>query len=312
MAVTAAAPTDAAQAAALYETTKPGITRLVTITSALGFGLAALQHRPEGLALLGGLVAATLATGLAAAGANTLNQWMERARDARMPRTAGRPLPSGRVTPGAVLACGLSLCVAGVSLAAALVGVVPAALIAATVLSYLLVYTPSKPATWTSTWIGAFPGALPPVIGWSCAAPGWVALADPAPWVLFAIMYVWQIPHFLAIAWMYREDYAAGGYRVLPVLDRTGALTSGMMLAWAAVFLPVSIAPALVVASVPGWIALPVAAVSGVAFLVLVARVARTRAIADARRAFFASIMHLPLLLVALVLDAAAGAVMGA
>ncbi|MEQ9097184.1 MAG: heme o synthase [Phycisphaerales bacterium] len=306
-------PADARSAslAALYETTKPRITRLVTITSALGFGLGALSYRPATAELVMGFVAAIFGAGLAAAGANTLNQWMERTRDARMARTSNRPLPTSRVTPRAVLLFGIELCALGVALAWALAGIAPAALIAATVLSYLFVYTPSKPGLWSSTWIGAVPGALPPVIGWACAGGTWASLAEIGPWALFTIMFVWQIPHFLAIAWMYKDDYAAGGYSVLPVVDRSGRWTWAMMVLWAAILLPVTILPPMVMDVTPGFVAVPVGAVAGVWFLLLTIRVARTRTRADARRVLIGSVIYLPILLAALVVDAGLGAALG-
>lgn len=297
--------------AALYETTKPRITRLVTITSAMGFGLAALAYRPAAIDLISGFIAAILGSGLAAAGANTLNQWMERSRDARMPRTMTRPLPTGRVTPNAVLMLGIELCLLGIVLAWALVGVVPAVLIAATVLSYLLLYTPSKPGLWSSTWIGAVPGALPPVIGWACVEGSWSSMAEIGPWALFTIMFVWQIPHFLAIAWMYKDDYAAGGYRVLPVVDSSGRWTWAMMVLWAAILLPVTVLPPLVMDVTPGFVAVPVAVVAGVWFLWLTIKVTRSRTRADARKVLIGSVIYLPILLAALVVDAGVGAALG-
>ncbi|MFI4882826.1 MAG: heme o synthase [Phycisphaerales bacterium JB064] len=296
---------------ALYETTKPRITRLVTITSAMGFGLSALTFRPGAMEFVAGLIVAIVGTGLAAAGANTLNQWMERSRDARMPRTMTRPLPTGRVTPGAVLVLGVELCLLGVVLAWALAGLAPAVLIAATVLSYLFVYTPSKPGLWSSTWIGAVPGALPPVIGWACVEGSWASLAHIGPWALFTIMFVWQIPHFLAIAWMYKDDYAAGGYRVLPVADPTGRWTWAMMVLWAALLLPVTVLPPLVVEAMPGFIAVPVGVIAGALFLRLTITVTRTRTRADARRVLIGSVIYLPILMAAWVTDAALGLVLG-
>ncbi|MFI4915332.1 MAG: heme o synthase [Phycisphaerales bacterium JB060] len=297
--------------AALYETTKPRITRLVTITSALGFGLGALTYRPATLDLVTGFIAAIMGSGLAAAGANTLNQWMERSRDARMPRTRTRPLPTGRATPTTVLFFGVELCVLGVAVAWALAGLPAAVLISATVLSYLLLYTPSKPGLWSSTWIGAVPGAFPPVIGWACAGGSWSSLAEIGPWALFTIMFVWQIPHFLAIAWMYKDDYAAGGYSVLPVVDRSGRWTWTMMVLWAAILLPVTMLPPLVMDATPGFIAVPVGAIAGVWFLSQTVRVARSRTRADARKVLIGSVIYLPILMAAWVADAGLGMALG-
>jgi len=293
--------------AALYETTKPRITRLVTITSALGFGVAALTIRPDVLSLVMGMVAAIFGAGLAAAGANALNQVMEVSRDARMPRTMSRPLPSGRVTRMAVALMGIELCVLGIVLAWVLAGLAPAVLISATVLSYLFLYTPSKPGFWSSTWIGAVPGALPPVIGWACVDGSWSSLAHVGPWAMFTIMFVWQIPHFLAIAWMYKDDYAAGGYRVLPVVDASGRWTWAMMVLWAALLLPVTVLPPLVMDVTPGFIAVPVGLVAGVLFVRLTVRATRSRTHAAARKVLIGSAIYLPILMAAWVADAGLG-----
>src|SRR5690606_33660282 len=196
----------------MVETTKPRITRLVVITAGVGFALGALGQSwtPGGLVLAA--AACILGTGLSAAGANALNQWWERDRDARMQRTARRPIPSGRLSPQAVLWAAVAMSVVGPLTLLLNVGAPAAALALATILIYVLLYTPSKPLTPLSTIIGAVPGALPPVIGWAAARPEWAALAAPGAWSLFLIMFVWQVPHFIAIAWMHREDYARGGY----------------------------------------------------------------------------------------------------
>jgi len=291
----------------LAETTKPRITRLVTITSAVGFAMAAVYRSdwtiPNFLTTCVGTLAGTA---LSAAGANALNQWMERSRDGRMPRTMNRPLPSGRATPAAVFWTGLGLCVAGVLCLWLLAGPVPALVSLATILIYLLIYTPSKVFTPTSTLIGAVPGALPPLIGWTAAAGShaWGGLLDPAGWSLFLIMFVWQVPHFLAIAWMYREDYAAGGYKVLPVVDPSGRQTSAMIVFWTLCLIPVSAAPALFMNDRLGLIYVAFALVSGLGFLYLAVVAAWTLARADARRAFIASVIHLPVLLVVMVAQA--------
>jgi protoheme IX farnesyltransferase len=296
-----------ARLSAILETTKPRITRLVTITSAVGFAMAAVYRSDWTipnfvLTCLGTLIG----TALSAAGANALNQWMERDRDARMKRTGSRPLPSGRISPATVFGCGLALSITGVACLWALSGVVPALVSLATILLYLLLYTPSKVITPTSTLIGAVPGALPPLIGWTAAAgtQPWSGLLDPSGWSLFLVMFVWQVPHFLAIAWMYREDYAAGGYRVLPVVDPSGRQTSAMILFWTLCLIPVSAAPALFMPDRLGLVYISFAVVSGLAFLYMAARAAWTRTRTDARRAFIASVIHLPVLLSVMVAQA--------
>jgi protoheme IX farnesyltransferase len=295
--------TVAASARALLETTKPGITRLVTITSGVGFVMAAVLRRWDGPDLALTAAGALAGTALSASGANALNQWLERDRDGRMRRTASRPLPQQRLTAQAVLAWGIALCLLGLVILWALCGPVPAAVSLATILSYLFLYTPLKPFTPLATLVGAVPGALPPVIGWTAAAPvpGLASLGMPLAWMLFTIMFVWQIPHFLAIAWMYREDYAAGGYRVLPVVDPSGRRTSRSILAWSVALLAITVAPALAMDSAVASVYAALAAAMGLGFLWLTVRLVRTRDRGDARRTFIASIIHLPLLLVTLV-----------
>ncbi len=296
-----------ALAGAVIETTKPRITKLVTVTAAVGFGMAALA-RPWTTGELVIIAAGCLAgTALSSGGANALNQWMERVRDGRMPRTAIRPLPQARLTPFQAFVAGAAMCFTGVAVLWLLCGAVAALVSAATIVIYLAVYTPLKPLTPLSTLVGAVPGALPPLIGWAAANPeaGIGVLADPGAWALFLIMFVWQIPHFLAIAWMYRDDYRLGGYRVLPINDEDGSYTAATILAWAVLLLPVTLAPVALLPEAtgpgPGYIA--VAAGTGLIFLALCIRLARSRTRENARVVFFASIIHLPVLLVVLVVD---------
>ncbi len=293
---------------AVIETTKPRITRLVTLTSAMGFALALLAsgERPALGATVLTALAAVLGTALSASGANTINQWWERERDGRMPRTAGRPIPTARVEPGAALAWGVVLGVVGVLVLLVGAGIVPAAIAAATILLYVLIYTPMKVRSAWCTVIGAVPGALPPVIGWSAAAGGndFAAAIAPGALSLFALMTVWQLPHFYAIAWMYRDDYAAGDYRVLPRDDGDGRRVASWMVASAALLVPVSAWPAFAMGDRAGLAYLAVAAVSSVAYLAMAVRFARVRSRERARAVFFASIAHLPALLVVLVAEA--------
>lgn len=291
----------------LVEATKPGITRLVTITSAMGFGLAALQGEGSWGPLVPACVGALVGTALSSAGANTLNQWWERDRDARMRRTMARPLPRGALGPGAVLASGVGLSAAGLVVLAAVCGLVPAAVSLATILIYVLLYTPLKPVTPWATLVGAVPGALPPLIGWTAAAgvrgegAAAASLGEPLGWLLFAIMFVWQIPHTLAIAWMYKDDYARGGHRVLPVVDVDGRRTARSMVLWSLLLVPVSVAPAWWMDRGPAWAYGLLSGVMALGSLALALRVVKGRERADARRMFFATIIHLPLLLATLV-----------
>ncbi len=225
---------------ALIETTKPRITRMVVITALIGSALAALAgEMPSWGALLWALLVVSVGTGLSASGANSLNQWMERARDAQMRRTAGRPLPVRAVGPGAVFLFGTMLSLAGAVLLWVLLGPVPAAVSLSCTLIYVLLYTPMKVYSPWATLVGAIPGALPPLIGWTAIAGShdFSTVLDAGGLSLVAIMTIWQLPHFLAIAWMYRDDYEQGGFRVLPVLDPNGRLTAWTMLITGALLL---------------------------------------------------------------------------
>lgn len=291
-----------AKTRAIVETTKPGITRMVTITAIVGFIAAAVDRSWTTWSVVGALVWCVLGTALSSSGANALNQWWERSRDARMARTSGRPLPRGAVEPSLVLWWGVALSVLGVGVLALGNGPAAASVSLACIVSYVLVYTPLKPVTSFSTLVGAVPGALPPLIGWCAATASWQGLMMGGGWSLFGLMFVWQLPHFLAIAWMYREDYRLGGYKVLPVLDPTGVATSGAMLGTAFLQIPATLLPLLTLERL-GAAYLLVALITGSGYLWLSLRLARRRSRQAARTVFFASIAHLPLLLIALVLD---------
>jgi heme o synthase len=306
IAATASPEFSATRFAALIETTKPGITRLVTITAGVGFAMAAVTVNWAAMDLLVAAIGCLVGTALSAAGANALNQWIERDRDARMRRTESRPLPRGQLTPLEVFVFGMALAITGVAVLLLMSGLVPALVSLATLISYLAIYTPSKPRTTFSTIIGAAPGAFPPLIGWTAASqlPGFASLADPAGWSLFLLMFVWQIPHFLSIAWMYKEDYAAGGHCVLPVVDASGRSTFIAMLVWTVCFLPVSLAPVVLMPDRLGYFYGSVAIISGLGFLYFVVKAAMIRTRKAARTAFIASVIHLPILLLAMVLEA--------
>lgn len=297
--------------ASLVETTKPRITRLVTITSMVGFVMAALTREPVrgwsiGEVMWMGAVCAA-GTALSAAGANAINQWMERDRDALMPRTIGRPLPTGRVKPGAVLGLGVALSALGVALLLVL-GVMPALVSLTCVVSYVAVYTPLKTRTTLATFVGAIPGALPPLIGWAAMSPvsGWHALVQPMGVSLFALMFIWQIPHFLAIAWMYRDDYERGGYVMLPVVDKDGRATATTIALWGIALIPATLWPAVLMPERLGLVYGIVAIITGVVYALLCLRLAITRTRGAARTVFFGSIAHLPLLLGVMVVEGVA------
>ncbi len=270
--------------------TKPRLNLLVLITTLGGLYLAA----PNGVPWL--LLFHTLVgTALVAGGASALNQVWERDTDGMMRRTQTRPLPKGRLQPSAVTRFGILLSGAGLLQLALGVNAAAAGVAWLTLASYVFVYTPLKRRTWLSTLVGAFPGALPPIIGWA-AATGHIALPSLA---LFAIVFVWQMPHFLALAWLYRDDYARASLPILPVIDPDGRSTGRQALLYAIALVPVSLTPVLGgLASTPYVV---VAVAAGIPFVGLSVVFARELSTAAARRLFLASIMYLPVLWAALV-----------
>ena len=279
----------------LAELTKVRVGLLVLLTTAVGYilGCRAIGLAPEAGILFGTLVA----TGLVAGGAAAWNQLIEQARDRRMFRTQDRPLAAGRVSGRFVGWFGSLLAIVGVTGLALVAGWLPAFVAALTFVSYVFVYTPLKPITHLSTVIGALPGALPPLIGWAAAT----GELSGTGWALFGILFVWQLPHFLAIAWLYRADYARGGYPILTVVDPTGASTARQMVANAAALIPLSLLPAVFGGSGPlyFWSALFL----GTGFLLLALWFAVARSPQAARAVVVGSIVYLSMVLVALVAD---------
>jgi protoheme IX farnesyltransferase len=267
------------------ELTKPRITALVLVTTLVGFVTSSAGPVP-GLALLWAL----LGTGAVAAGASVLNQVIERRADALMHRTRTRPIPAGRVTPAEATFFGALLSSLGLGMLLFGSGPLAAAVATATLLSYLVLYTPLKPHTPLSTLVGAVPGALPPVIGWAAARGS----LDWGAFVLFAIIFFWQIPHFLAIAWLYRDDYERGGFPMLPVVDREGVFTARQTVIHSLALLLVSLAAAAAGLGGPGYLA--GAFVLGIALTLFALRLVSARNVTAARGLFFASILYLPAL----------------
>jgi len=274
-----------ATAADWLELAKPRITVMVVFTALVGF-VTGSTASPWTL-----LLAAALAgTGLVAAGASVLNQVMERDTDALMLRTRTRPIPSGRIRPGEARVFGALLTATGLVVLVGLCGPLAAAVALATWVSYLFAYTPLKRRTPLATLVGAVPGALPPVIGWAAARDR----LDAGAFVLFAILFLWQVPHFLAIAWLYREDYARAGFPMLPVLDREGSFTGRQAVLHSLALLLVSLAPTA--AGLAGLAYAAGALVLGVALTLLALRLARARDLVAARGLFLASVVYLPAL----------------
>jgi protoheme IX farnesyltransferase len=264
---------------------KPRLNLLVVASTLVGYAMA--DGEPLGVLRVGGLL---LGTGLVAGGASAFNQVAERDLDALMKRTRMRPLPDQRLQPVEGVLFGTAIALAGLLLILTAANALAAGVALATLLTYVAVYTPLKRRSSFGTVIGAIPGALPPIIGWAAAS----GALPPQAWALFGIMFLWQLPHFLAIAWMYREDYARAGFPMLPVLEPDGRSTARQSVLYAAALVPLSLAPTLM--RMAGEVYFGGALVLGLAFLWLTLRFARTRSTRDARRVFFGSIAYLPLL----------------
>ena len=271
---------------------KPRLNLLVVATAAAGYAMA--NGDTTNVPALAGTI---IGTGLVAGGASALNQIIEREPDGLMRRTRSRPLPDGRVgTSEAVMLAGV-LSAAGLLILAVGVNLLSAVVALATLTSYAAVYTPLKRRTSFATVIGAIPGALPAVIGWAAATGSLTRGA----WVLFAIVFLWQLPHFLAIAWMYRDDYARAGFLMLPVIEPDGRSTGRQAVVYTAALLPVALAPTLL--GMSGVIYFAGALVLTLFFLGMSVKFAATRAVRDARRLFFTSITYLPILWILMIAD---------
>lgn len=277
------------------ELAKPRVAVLVLFVVAAGVLLASGNALQPWV-----LLHTVLGTALVAAGASALNQWIERHSDARMRRTENRPLPSGRLQPVEVLTFGLLLAGGGLLyLLLTLPHPGAAGVAGLTFLSYVGIYTPLKRVTPLNTLIGAVPGALPPIIGW-CAVRSEITLEA---WLLFLILFLWQVPHFLAIAWMYREEYARAGLVMLPVVDPRGERTSQQMIGYCLALVAVSLMPA--VAGAAGVVYLAGAVLLGLSFLASALAFQRQRSLRQARIVLRTSLVYLPGLLALLLVDRA-------
>jgi len=282
----------AARASAYIELTKPRITTLVALTAAAGFCLGSANGID-----LKGLIQLSVGIILLSSGIGALNQYLERDLDRLMRRTAARPLPAGKLSPGGALLFGMFLSCAATAYLAVLVNPLSAILGVLTLASYLFVYTPLKTRSPISTTLGAVPGAMPPFIGW-VAARGEVGIEA---WVLFAILFLWQFPHFLAIALMYREDYARAGIKMLPVVEPEGRSTGLQILIYTLALIPVSTLPFIL--NVAGRIYVAGALMLGAIFLFYAVRTATSRTARRARALLLASVLYLPLLFGLMVLN---------
>jgi protoheme IX farnesyltransferase len=281
------------RARAFFELTKPRITFEVVLVAAVGFRLGT----PTGAFDWEQFFHAMFGIALLSSGISTLNQYWERDLDRLMRRTASRPLPTGRVKPAHALIFGVLLTILAEAYICPLVNPLSALLGLATAIGYVLFYTPLKTKTWLSTAIGSFPGAMPPLMGWAAAA-GTIGVEA---WVLFAIMFFWQFPHFYAIAWMYREDYRRAGIVMLPVIEADGAQTKRQILITALITIPFSVMPLFL--GISGYLYLIGAIALGAIFLRSSMQLVRTGTNLDAKRLLRVSVLYLPTLYLLMILN---------
>jgi len=272
--------------------TKPRLSALVMLTALVGFYFGTRERIDLPL-----LLDATLGIGLVAMGASALNQFLERNVDGLMQRTKDRPLPARRLTASQVLYFGALSATAGMVYLLLRVNADAALLAAMTLGLYVFAYTPLKQVTSLNTLVGAIPGALPPLIGYAAAR----GALTPQAWALFAILFIWQLPHFLAIAWLYREDYDRAGFKMLPKVDVDGFSTGRQVVVHSVMLIPVSLAP--FVLHMAGLSYVAGALFFGVVFLFFGIKFAANRTDAAARKLFLASVIYLPLLLALMMLD---------
>jgi protoheme IX farnesyltransferase len=268
-----------------YTLTKPEVNLLILMTTSAGYYLAS-----RGPFRIGGLLNTLIGTLLVASGTATLNQWMERVWDGQMRRTASRPLPAGRVSGCEALGFGILLSVAGGLYLAVAVNAVAALLAISTLLSYLLIYTPLKRKTPLCTLLGAFPGAMPTLIGWAGAG----AAINRQAWFLFAILFLWQFPHFLAIALMYRDDYSRAGYRMLPDFDRDARFTRAEILGFTVILVLATMLPLVDRAGL--WYSAGMS-LAGAFLLYHVGKLTASSSKVLASRVLHASVLYLPVVL---------------
>lgn len=282
---------------AYIELTKPRIALMVIVTAAIGYFMGLVHHDFTGN--MQQFLLAMLGIGLAGGGASVLNQYLEQDSDALMDRTKDRPIPAGVISASIALYIGVIMVLTGCILLWLQVNLLTAFLTLLSAFLYVLVYTPMKRLTWWNTSVGAVPGAMPPLIGWAAAADA----LDPGAWILFAVIYIWQHPHFWAIAWMYREDYAKGGLKMLPVVDPDGPTLSRQVIGFSLLMIPVSLIPTMI--DMSGWIYFIGALVLGIVFLFYGIAFVRNKTQDTARTLMRFSLIYLPLLLIIIALDSA-------
>jgi protoheme IX farnesyltransferase len=278
--------------AAYFELTKPRIAFMLVLTSAAGFYLGS-EGGFDMLLFVNAMIGITLL----AFGVATLNQYIERKLDAKMERTASRPLPTKKITPNEALTFGITQCAVAEIYLLVLVNSLTALLGLVVIVGYVLLYTPLKTRTTISTAIGAVPGAMPPLMGWTAAADN-ITLGA---WTLFTILFLWQFPHFLAIAWIYKEQYAKAGIMMLPVVEKSGKITARQIVIFTLMLLPVSLTPFFL--GLSGGYYLIGAGLLGIWFMWSSLQAARSRSVEKARRLLFVSVVYLPILFALMVFN---------
>ncbi len=275
------------------ELTKPRITALVLVTTTLGFYLGG-----EGINSFSLLCSLLIGAWLVCAGSSTLNHYLEREFDSKMTRTKNRPIPSGKIPPTHALNFGILCTLLGLFMLYVTVNILTAFLSLLTTFLYVLVYTPMKRVSWLNTTVGAIPGAIPPLGGWAAAT----GTLNFDAGVLFLILFLWQHPHFYAIAWMFKEDYARGGFKMLPIVDPDGQRTFKQVLMYSIALIPISLIPA--VTGLSGPIYFVGTLMAGLWLLGISRKFIRSASVANARHLLKATVIYLPLLLLLIVVDA--------
>jgi len=278
---------------AYWELTKPRIIFMVLVTCTLGFFIGGRGIHSYTL-----LLSTLLGTALTVGGSAVLNHYLERDVDRLMERTRNRPLPAGLVRPSMAMSYGFILVLLGQCILLSFAGLLTSFLALLSAFLYVVIYTPMKRLTWLNTSLGAIPGALPPVGGWTAAT----GELETGAWIFFLILFAWQHPHFYAIAWMFREDYARGGFKMLPVVEVDGKRTCRQVIFFSLMLLLVSVMPTLL--GLAGTVYMAGAVLLGIAFLAASIALAYSRSSLSARRLLKASVIYLPLLLVLSVFDA--------
>ncbi len=277
---------------AYIELSKPSILNLILVTTALGFFLGG-----EGISSWPLFLNTLLGAACVCAGASALNHYLERDSDCKMVRTRNRPIPAGIISPPNAMSYGMIMILIGVLILVVQVNLLTAFLSLLTAFLYVLVYTPMKKLSWLNTSIGAIPGAIPPMGGWAAAT----GELNAGAWILFLILFIWQHPHFYAIAWMFKEDYKSGGFKMLPVVKPDGKATFAQINAFSLLLIPVSMLPTVI--GMSGWFYFFGALLLGMILWLTGKSLQKSRSILDARKLLRATVVYLPLLLLLIVID---------